>query len=73
MPYRSSSQRRFAHTATAKRRGFPTKEFDKASKGDKDSDLPEHVGDKDDKRFGGKRAAPFTKRKKRPPMYPKDK
>lgn len=69
MPYVSAAQRRFAHTATAKRKGFPTEEFDKASKGMKDSDLPDHVG-KGDKHFGGKRAAPFTKRKKRPPMYP---
>ena len=33
MPYRSMKQERFAHTPTAKKAGFPTKEFDKASKG----------------------------------------
>lgn len=36
MPYASNAQRRFFHTATAKRKGITTaqvKEFDKASKG----------------------------------------
>lgn len=40
MPYRSMKQERFAHTNTAKKVGFPTKEFDKASKGMK---LPERA------------------------------
>ncbi len=33
MPYKSKKQQRWAHTAEAKRKGFPTEEFDKASKG----------------------------------------
>lgn len=33
MPYASRRQERWAHTASAKQKGFPTKEFDKASKG----------------------------------------
>ena len=35
MPYVSQAQRRWAHTKSAKRKGFPTAEFDKASKGKK--------------------------------------
>lgn len=42
MPYVSDAQRRFAHTPTAKAKGFPTAEFDAASKGQKG--LPERVG-----------------------------
>jgi hypothetical protein len=38
MPYKSDAQRRWAHTDSAKKEGFPTEEFDKASKG---KDLPE--------------------------------
>lgn len=38
MPYQSAKQERWAHTASAKKAGFPTAEFDKASKGMK---LPE--------------------------------
>src|SRR5579864_3167884 len=38
MPYSSDAQRRWAHTESAKKAGFPTEEFDKASKGKK---LPE--------------------------------
>jgi hypothetical protein len=38
MPYSSDSQRRWAHTDSAKKAGFPTDEFDQASKGKK---LPE--------------------------------
>lgn len=38
MPYSSDAQRRWAHTDSAKKAGFPTDEFDKASKGKK---LPE--------------------------------
>lgn len=41
MPYVSDAQRRFAHTDTAKKVGFPTAEFDSASKGQ--TNLPEHV------------------------------
>lgn len=33
MPYSSDKQRRWAHTDSAKKAGFPTEEFDKASKG----------------------------------------
>ncbi len=33
MPYKSDKQRRWAHTEDAKKSGFPTEEFDKASKG----------------------------------------
>lgn len=40
MPYVSSAQRRFAHTKTAKKKGFPTEEFDDESKGMTDKDLP---------------------------------
>lgn len=40
MPYASKKQERWAHTASAKKAGFPTAEFDAASKGKK---LPEHV------------------------------
>ena len=40
MPYKSDAQRRWAHTASAKKAGFPTAEFDKASKG---KNLPEKV------------------------------
>ena len=43
MPYVSNAQRRFAHTDTAKKKGFPTEEFDKESKGKK---LPEKKGKK---------------------------
>jgi hypothetical protein len=38
VPYASAKQRRWAHTESAKKKGFPTKEFDKASKG---KSLPE--------------------------------
>jgi hypothetical protein len=38
MPYSSKKQERWAHTASAKKAGFPTQEFDKASKG---KSLPE--------------------------------
>lgn len=43
MPYASEAQRRYAHTDTARRKGWKAssvKEFDKASKGVK---LPERV------------------------------
>lgn len=40
MPYKSDAQRRWAHTESAKKSGFPTGEFDEASKGKK---LPEKV------------------------------
>jgi hypothetical protein len=40
MPYVSDRQRRWAHTEDAKRAGFPTKEFDEASKG---KELPEQA------------------------------
>jgi len=33
MPYVSKKQEAWAHTAAAKKAGFPTAEFDKASKG----------------------------------------
>lgn len=42
MPYASKAQQRFAHTDTAKRKGFPTKEFDSATKDY--SKLPARVG-----------------------------
>lgn len=32
MPYKSEKQRRWAHTEDAKKKGFPTAEFDKESK-----------------------------------------
>lgn len=57
MPYVSDAQRRFAHTDTAKEKGFPTEEFDKASKGQKG--LPEHVKGKQPK--GKKRPVSFGK------------
>ena len=38
MPYVSKKQERWAHTESAKKAGFPTAEFDSASKGKK---LPE--------------------------------
>ena len=44
MPYKSAKQERWAHTASAKKAGFPTAEFDAASKGKK---LPESVHHKD--------------------------
>lgn len=44
MPYKSAAQQRFAHTDTAKAKGFPTAEFDRASKGQRN--LPERVGKK---------------------------
>ena len=50
MPYVSDAQRRWAHTVSAKKAGFPTAEFDRASKGQKK--LPEHVA----KREASKRA-----------------
>jgi hypothetical protein len=40
MPYVSTAQRGWAHTPAAKKAGFPTAEYDRASKGQKD--LPEH-------------------------------
>lgn len=33
MPYKSLAQERWAHTPSAKKAGFPTAEFDSASKG----------------------------------------
>lgn len=44
MPYVSDAQRKFAHTDTAKKEGFPTEEFDAASKGH--AGLPEHASKK---------------------------
>jgi hypothetical protein len=32
MPYKSDKQRRWAHTESAKKAGFPTKEFDREEK-----------------------------------------
>lgn len=32
MPYASKAQQRFVHTPSAKRKGFPTKDFDRATK-----------------------------------------
>jgi hypothetical protein len=40
VPYKSAKQERWAHTPSAKKAGFPTAEFDAASKGMK---LPEHA------------------------------
>jgi hypothetical protein len=40
MPYKSAKQEKWAHTASAKKAGFPTAEFDVASKG---KHLPETV------------------------------
>lgn len=58
MPYKSMAQMRFAHTPTAAKKGFPTEEFDNASRG-KMGGKPEHV------------APPKKKsRKKRPTKYP---
>lgn len=59
MPYASKAQMRFAHTPTAKAKGFPTAEFDAASKG-KMVGKPEKVGKK-----GAKK-----RRKKRPVKFP---
>lgn len=58
MPYKSQAQQAFAHTDTAKKKGFPTDEFDKASKGMKG--LPEHVKGKS-KPKGKKRPVAFGK------------
>jgi hypothetical protein len=58
MPYVSDAQRRFAHTDTARAKGFPTEEFDKASKGQRG--LPEHVKSKG-KPKGKKRPVAFGK------------
>jgi hypothetical protein len=44
MPYESQKQERWAHTESAKKAGFPTAEFDKASKGMK---LPLKVNPKE--------------------------
>lgn len=44
MPYVSKAQQRFAHTPTAKAKGFPTKEFDAATKNF--STLPERAAGK---------------------------
>jgi len=44
MPYVSSKQRAWAHTAAAKAVGFPTEEWDSESKGLTDKDLPERKG-----------------------------
>ena len=44
MPYKSLAQARFAHTATAKAKGFPTAEFDRETKGY--SHLPERAPSK---------------------------
>lgn len=72
MPFKSEAQRRFFNANRGKKglSGKVVDEFNAASKG---KDLPERVGDKPDKppmRFGGKRAAPFGKRHKRPVSYP---
>lgn len=40
MSYKSLKQERWAHTDSAKKKGFPTKEFDQASKGMK---LPKKI------------------------------
>lgn len=45
VPYVSRAQQRFAHTDTAKSKGFPTAEFDAASKG-RMAGKPERVGKK---------------------------
>lgn len=47
MPYASNAQRAWAHTASAKKSGFPTAEFDRASKGLK---LPGKLGPKGPKK-----------------------
>ncbi len=47
MLYLSAKQERWAHTESAKKAGFPTKEFDQASKGMK---LPEKVNHEDHKK-----------------------
>lgn len=44
MPYVSDAQRKWAHTASAKKAGFPTEKWDKESKGQ--GDIPEHVRQK---------------------------
>lgn len=58
MPYVSNSQRRFAHTDTAKKKGFPTEEFDEKSRGMK---LPERAGKSKSKVKGKKRPVNFGK------------
>lgn len=55
MPYVSDAQRKFGHTDTARKKGFPTEEFDKASKGMKG--LPEKKSK--DKMKGKKRPVKF--------------
>lgn len=56
MPYKSQAQQAFAHSATGKAKGFPTEEFDKASKGMK---LPEKADESKVK--GKKRPVHFGK------------
>ena len=62
MPYVSKAQQGFAHSPAGKAAGFPTAEFDAASKGL--TGLPKHVGPK--KSMAKKKA-----RKKRTPMNSK--
>lgn len=50
MPYVSQAQEAWAHTEAAKKAGFPTKEFDKASEG---LSLPERVRKETFKRMSG--------------------
>jgi hypothetical protein len=57
LPYVSRAQQGFAHTPAARAKGFPTAEFDAASKGQKG--LPEHAAKKKP-----------VRRKKRPTRFP---
>jgi hypothetical protein len=61
MPYQSSAQRRFFHSPGAARAGLSSKqvsEWDAASRGLSDADLPEHVaGKREAKREAKRRAA----------------
>lgn len=73
MPYVSKAQQGFAHTPTAAAKGFPTAEFDAASKGL--TGLPQHVGAKGVKKSAKPKSTmlstPVSKgRRKRPFSFP---
>lgn len=70
MPYVSSAQRKFAHTSTARAAGFPTAEFDAASKGMRG--LPEHANQRTFKKPGPPKFRPELGKKPRRAAYRKD-
>ena len=54
MPYKSAKQERWAHTEAAKKAGFPTAEFDAASKGKKLPESAHHVKHENHAKHEGK-------------------